>query len=160
MALKFPLFRLIVKWGAVSLCACVCVFVCFCLLICTLSCLSSAHPSWMTALMTSLFPTTAARCNAVCSPCRHTNTHTSLTIDMWQETHQQQEKKTSHPSRQKTVPSCENLGAPIWYFIRLLHYKWSCWVILVSQKCVNINEIFIISKINWIWWNKQKKTEI
>lgn len=36
----------------------------------TLSCLSKAHPSWMRDAMTSVFPTTAARCNAVWSPCK------------------------------------------------------------------------------------------
>lgn len=69
--------------------------VCFSLVSCTLSCLSSAHPSWMRALMTSLFPTTAARCNDVCSPCQRREKNTQH----WLTTHdksRQQDKGTIH----------------------------------------------------------------
>lgn len=89
---------------AISLCVCACV--CFCLLICTLSCLSSAHPSWMRALMMSLFPTTAARCSAVCSPCQQTHKHsTALKRCACDEAHSGAgQENIQHPSTE-TIPS-------------------------------------------------------
>lgn len=49
----------------------------------TLSCLSSAQLSWIRALIMSLFPTTAALCNAVCSPCQQKYKDTELTTNTW-----------------------------------------------------------------------------
>lgn len=165
MALKFPL-RLRMTVTEVQDTQPLCVFsvcVCFCLLVCTLSCLSSAHPSWMRALMTSLFPTMAARCNAVCSPCQR-HKHTSLTTNM----------QHSRNRIRKPAPIHKEIYFIMWkswssnlLFHCIIHLQCICsvrfrtlnyfWLTLLKKSCWKVKieiQDFHTSQVTVSWRNK------
>lgn len=120
--------------------------VCFCLLICTLSCLSSAHPSRMRALITSLFPTTAARCKAVWSPCQHKHTNTAK---LHGTTTTQKHDKNKHHKKTSINPD----WSPNLIFYYVVNLKCFCWLILIPPRFrTHLNSIVLCKKMHFSCW--------